>query len=726
MANKLYTTVLYKNVIETNPDDGSKGMIIDIMPTSANNELFLDKRTGELYIKNSFGDTIHWYGPDYNQPKYYAEDIYALGTNEKYILFLTNGGDLIVTTSPLDKPWTNKTIQLDENKIRFKASWGSYFNPNEPTTKFTGKIDINDPDNKNYNYYLELVEESGGLPILYIRRKTRDTIPFISNVWQTSAMWESLRTPYSIKIADSGDYALFDKAKDYNPNVTAKKSIIYEYQSYLINKNRPLNYNPFKILPLYFFMYYKNVKYDEFIIAKQKQQTNTDTGKLSNSYKSGRSLIFQANIDVKAYDWYGNRYFFDGWPFQFIGQEGYLPMGDPYIAGAAPSWGINVQKGTLIPLIKNEEKYCKKLEKNNYKECHDNWECNYYSAYRYSNLFPNPVKSAGYSAIGGIISHNNWKQLRDNISVLNRFTDNPTNFIAVAASDTYVYEYKNTRPRDFAFFGDDNGSKCGHDHNMCATSFFSTYQITSGATKWWTDGVSKFFDFVPTGAILATCANEFNPNITDGGVSITLKSLYDATKCNQVGGLNACSLDSGNLATDACFSYYKSQNDKSDGIPYDNTYLKFCEANNNWKRPEFSKLCACFIPDSALNDYIEDIISYVPEAQKDQAKSFLTDSVPCIFPNCSREGVDVLPRFKFNKSEKCKTNDFQLCLNSATITNSGDVGDINIEGVNDCVQSSFKGEETTPPPEKKQNNLAGIIIAFFVVLILAIILIKKA
>lgn len=711
-------TRLYRSDIETNPlDPEEKGVIINLLPSSPNRlySLFLDRKTGALYIKDTLGSTTHWYGPDYNQEKYYDGNLERLGDDKEYILFLTRGGDLIVLPSPVgETAYTNKTIIITGEK--FRASWPSFFKTHTP---FQGNTDINAADNSNYIYSLEL----GNDAILRINRTSVQTQTKIT-IWSTTYMWESFETPYSVRITTDNDFEYRIRNNEYLSN-NATTSIIYKYQEYLIPNNKPLDHTPFKILPLWFFLKYKNVMYDK------------DIGKLGGlkyySYDSPSSRFLYGEvccIGVKWYRYNSWRAFYDGCPFSFLGTEKYLPLGDPYMANVSVPWQDDWYdaKGFMVAVVKNDPIYSKLLTTKEYKPLHDAWKCDYPHDYRYSNWAPNSVDTGdGYNAIGGTISANNWKQGYSRMyayySGVNE-RDIAGGFVAAAVNSDYTYKYEKGIEALGWYFGEDDKSGCEHDHNMYATSPFHTYVIQSEASDWWF--LNKFFDLIPQGAITLACVKLFDLTIQDN----TAKRFIDVVepRCEAVTKLTGCTLESGNFTSAACIEFYRNQNnDPQNSTNYDGVFTKFCSLNDNWKKPEYQKLCACFIPESAYQQYIEDVIKYVPELQKAQARSNLTDAIPCVYAECSIGGSDVMPRFNFNKSKDCKANAFQLCLSSTNITNAGNIGDVNVEQVNECIQNTFSGgaESTTPAPKKQSTNWVGIIIALFVLIILSIILIKK-
>ena len=712
-------TRLYRSGIETNPlDPEEKGVIINLLPSSPNGlySLFLDRKTGALYIKDTLASTTHWYGPDYNQEKYYDGNLERLGDDKEYILFLTRGGDLIVLPSPVgETAYTNKTIIITGEK--FRSSWPSFFRTHAP---FQGNTDIDALDNSNYIYSLELGDDA----ILIINRTSVQT-QTKRPIWSTTYMWESFETPYSVRITKDDNFEYRITNDEYLGSNNATNSIIYQYQErYLIPNNKPLDHSPFKILPLWFFLKYKNVMYDKRTLGGLKYY----------SYSSGNTRVLYGEvggIGVKWYSYNGWRAFYDGCPFSFLGTEKYLPLGDPYMANVSTPWADDwgATKGFMVAVVKNDPIYSKPLKKTNYKALHDAYECNYQHDYQYTNWAPNSVDTGdGYNAIGGTISRNEWnegfyRRTYAYYSGVNE-TDIAGDFVAAAVNSNYTYKYEKGIAALGWYFGDDDRSGCYHDHNMYATSPFRTYVIQSGATDWWF--LDKFFDLIPQGAITLACAKLFDPVIQDN----TEKRFIDVVepRCDAVTKLTGCTLESGNFTSSECIEYYRNQNnDPQNSTNYDGVFTKFCSLNDNWKKPEYQKLCACFIPDSAYQQYIEDVIKYVPDPQKAQARSNLTDAIPCVYAECSIGGAAVMPRFNFNKSKDCKANAFQLCLSSTNITNAGNIGDVNVEQVNECIQNTFSGgaEPTTPAPKKTSTNWVSIIIALFVLIILSIILIKK-
>ena len=376
----------------------------------------------------------------------------------------------------------------------------------------------------------------------------------------------------------------------------------------------------------------------------------------------------------------------------FTGNESYLPMGDLVYPGQLfPS---NTNK-ILVVLVKNDEKYSFKIPTNAYT----NIACLSGSYKIISNSY-----NCNQCEILGSLTYN---------PVSGRPSYSTENLAAV--NNTFLYKIENELISQ---------SLCNFNtgNNLYAKNPFYNYTVNNSVTQ-----VAKLdcFDLLPASCILDLYTGDFSYG------EFTISDV----KANSVANL-ICSSNSSNFTDDLCINYYKTSIDSP--YNYDNRFFEFCNAKDtlgqfNYQNPYFKSICACYNPDEVYQDYINAILDGLPESQRKQIESIVSQPPPCFYPNCAVESIKAVPRWNFKRGERCVPNAVQTCINDVDIINQGQItGNISTNSIIDCLQQNIKTTPTDtpttqPPGTKKSSNTLWIVLAvvFIAILILYFTVFKK-
>lgn len=684
----MYKTNLY-GASEVKQNDNGDSVEINLPLTSDNGQFRLvmskvfanqQKTLGYIYIENTLNNDIYWFSADYNRKNF--NDSPDLGNDIR--LKLQNNGDLVVYSG------------TDTQKASFNSSWTSKYGTHKP---WTGGV-----DKKPYN--LKLTDKGK----LEIRDKNGAVI------WSTTYMWESEVTPFSIPLVstdEGGDFPIKYPSNFGLGNGTPDNSLIKTYYNqFYKGKDVPIDFKPFKIVSLGYLkdlgkaIDIQNISEGNGVLDIEKDPGSGDQG----------LFVFRTQLCFGPTDYF-------------------LPLGD--YSYFAKYTNYPDERNLLVCLIKNEEKYCKKLTKGNYAFQSDSYKCD--RATQFQLAVPQTIVQNQYVALGGIVGDN-----REDAN-LNRMNFD-SQFVMAAVNNDFLIEYpksypgfklvtkKDSRGRDYQE-PDGSGSNklwnigresstCDSDHYFWFTTPFGTWMLTSNNFNYFStiDSHNKFYDILPICVSLANCSGKFSLSVDGEKLSL------DVPKCISI-GIQNCSADSGNLPTQNCIDYFKYQNKITDqsSYNYNSEMTKFCIEKGKYQDPAYARLCACFLPTQVYQDYINTILEGLPQAQRDQVETALTQPAPCIYPACALESAETLPQYKFKRGESCTSNAYQFCISNKEIKLAADAdiaGNVSADTMINCIQQQFRSDGTpieggVDISKKKSSNTLWIILGIiFVVLII--------
>lgn len=684
----MYKTNLY-GVSEIKQNDNGDSVEISLPLTSDNGQFklvlkkenSLSKTLGYIDIVNTLNNDVYWSSADYNRENFNKSP--DLGNDIR--LKLQNNGDLVVYSG------------TDTQKASFNSSWTSTYGTHKP---WTGGA-----DKKPYN--LKLTDKGK----LEIKDKNGAII------WSTTYMWESYATPFSIPLVstdEGGDFPIKYPASFTLGNGSPDNSLIKTYYNqFYKGKDVPIDFKPFKIVS---FGYLLDINKIRFLNRASQGNGILD---IEKNPGSGNEGLFVFNNQICASP-----------------DDSYLPLGD---YGYLEKYDAGTQvRNVLVCLIKNEEKFCKKLTKGNYAFQSDSFECAR-SATQFQLAVPQTIVQNQYVALGGVVGN---ERVDAN---LNRMA-NDGNFVMAAVNNDFLIEYpesypgfklvtkKDSQGRDYQE-PDPSGSnklwnigrersRCDSDHYFWLTTPFGTWMLTSNNFNYFStiDSHNKFYDILPICVSLANCSGKFSLSVDGEKLSL------DVPKCISI-GIQNCSADSGNLPTQNCIDYFKYQNKITDqsSYNYNSEMTKFCIEKGKYQDPAFARLCACFLPTQVYQDYINTVLEGLPQAQRDQVETALTQPAPCIYPACSLESAETLPQYKFKRGESCTSNAYQFCISNKEIKLAADAdiaGNVSADTMINCIQQQFRSDGTpieggVDISKKKSSNTLWIILGIiFVVLII--------
>jgi hypothetical protein len=378
----------------------------------------------------------------------------------------------------------------------------------------------------------------------------------------------------------------------------------------------------------------------------------------------------------------------------FTGNESYLPIGDlAYPAASFPD-----TKNILVALIKNDERFSYKIPSNKYNTI----SCFSGNYKIISNSFScNECQVLGSFYISPSQSSSPYRNASENIA---------------AVVNTFLYKIENENFSNLAC--DFNSS-----NNLYSKTPFYTYTVNNTNLQ-----IANIdcYDLLPATCILELYTGDFSY----GEIKI------EDVKANAVSNI-ICNNNSSNFTDSLCLNYYKTSKDSQ--YNYDSRFFDFCSAkdtlgNFNYQNPYFKKICACYNPDEVYENYIKAIIEGLPESQRKQIESSVSQPPPCFYPVCSLESIEVVPRWNFKRGESCTDNAIQLCVSNVDIVNEGNItGNVSNNSMIDFFQQNISGGgggdggngdggnggTTSPPGTKKSSKALWIVLGvFFVVLII--------
>lgn len=642
---------------------------------------FNNKKLGYIQIVNNDNGEVYWISIDYNRTMF--ESSSDLGDN--IALRLQTDGNLVLFSVE------------DPTKACFASSVNSQYGTH---MAWNGGVE-------KKPYKLKLTDK-GKLEI-----KDKDDVV----IWKTTYMWESFSTPFSVDLIsenEAGSYP-FKYPKTVQGMGSVENSIVKEYyKQFYKNMDIPVDFQPFKLVPL---KYLLDIGKARFIQNAENRNGVVDIQKYSFEDEAFFSFAIQA--------------------CPLLG-DSYLPIGD--LGYVNPYEGnININN-SIVCLVKNDEKYSKMLYKEDFRLESDGEDCEYDDQFTFA--IPSSMDKNEYIAVGAVVgAYNDAAILRmtgsndyfnasvksDYLLKYNKSFPGPQLTTTVNQFDETVYSIDKSKANQTWLIGNES-SGCIAGHYFWMTTPFHTWMVASDNfdRNWGSmNSHNIFYDILPYNISLAICSGKFSPSIDGEKVSL------DNAKCNAV-ALIHCSADSGNLPSDRCISYYKYTNTIDNTPSYEDEFNKFCITQEKYKDPAFTKLCACFLPEKVYKDYFDEIVNGLPEEQREQLRSALTQPAPCIYPACKLLPPEVMPRFKFNTGEKCTDNAIQVCLNKTEIKTQGTIsGNVSTNTMINCLQQNIKTTPTdtptdkptdkptnTPGTKKSSNTLWIILGVVFVVLII--------
>ena len=710
----LYKTNLF-GISEVGQPQDSSNVRIPLPLVSDNGQFELTlvpiDNKGILKITNKVSNQLYWNSKDYNTLVFNNPAAYGLsgniGTNIE--LVLQNNGDLVIRTKIEDvKAFSNPCFSLSQNST------------------FSSHMIWSEGD-RTGPFKIKLTDEG----ILELKNKN-DVV-----IWKTTYMWESMDTPFSIDILDKDEsttktpISFLSKMLYKNDGVSGPldDSIIKQYYDKKFkNTNLPVDFSPFKIVPFEFLKY----------IGKTSYHVGGDGNILRNTMivdKGGDG--YEAILDMSR-------------SMNFQGNENYLPLGDPFFRRTR---GDNISLDlvlmelqqmffSFVLLVKNEDKYCNKETKSKYKWVSDNYKCkfgnpNFFNLWYPTDMsyfLPNNIKTGSNYAIGAVTGRETAGG--NNSSIIRPGTPSGDIFIAASVNAKYLIEYENINPKSSDsewFLGeyytqtDDNGNYCENDFGFWCTSPWGTWALASNASGWYSENTfNKFFDFIPEAAALDMALGNFIPTIAGEKITLSKENIYGIAT-------DLC-INNKQLNSKSCIDFYRSLRNSPETFDYSRLITDYCASNDLYKTDAYKRICACHYPTEVYEKYIKDILEGIPEAQRKQVEASLTQPAPCIYPACSLESIEVIPRWNFSRGENCNDDTYQICINKTDVVNEGTIGgNVVTQSMIDCLQQNIKttptDTPTTVPPgtKKSSNNTLWIIlgVVFVVLIILYFTVFKK-
>lgn len=387
-------------------------------------------------------------------------------------------------------------------------------------------------------------------------------------------------------------------------------------------------------------------------------------------------------------------------PFYFVnftGNENYLPIGELAYPGAEGTTFPSDTNKILVALIKNDEKYSFKIPTSDYY----NIDCNFSSI---SHKIIRNTYNCNQCEVLGCLTRNR---------TLGRPSNSTENLAAVV--NTFLYKIEDAKLLAF--------SSCYLITPLLSKTPFYTYTVNLGV-----DDIPKpkndCFDLLPATCILDLYTGEFSY------AQFTISDVQANAVANII-----CNSNSSSFTDDLCINYYKTSIDSP--YNYDSRFFEFCKAKDtlgqfNYQNPYFKSICACYNPDQVYQDYINQILEGLPEEQRKQLESAVSQPPPCFYPACAVESINSVPRWNFKRGDRCTDNAIQVCLNKNDIKIEGTLtGDVSTDSIINCLQQNIRDSPTTPPPggngTKKSSNTLWIVlgIVFVVLIILYFTVFKK-
>jgi len=653
-----------------------------------------------LRIKNKDNNDIYWNSKDYNTDMFYNPGNFGISP-------IVNESDVIVLQLQSDG---NLVLRSEQNITLscFASSVNSKYGTHKPL--------VGGPDRKPYSVKLT---NKGKLEI---KDKNGDI------TWSTTYMWESYETPFSvdlISVDEAGTYP-FKYPKTTLGMGSVENSIVKEYyKRFYKNMDIPVDFQPFKLVPL---LYLLNIGKARFIDNAENGNGILDIDKTGSG---NDEALFSFPIQVCP-----------------LLTDAYLPIGDlGYVEPFEDKPNIN---NSIVCLVKNDEKYSKMLYKEDFRIESDSFECDRPTQFRLG--IPTSMDKNEYIAVGAVVGVYRLDDDGNPVPILRMAGSN--DYFCAAVKNDYLLKYNKTFPGPKLKYNEakmieepdrsnsnqlwvigGEASGCHSDHEFWMSTPFQTWMVSSNNFNFWSslNSHNVFYDILPYNVSLAICSGKFSPSIDGEKVSL------NNANCNAL-ALTHCSADSGNLPSDRCISYYKYTNTIDNTPSYEDEFNKFCITKEKYKDPAFTKLCSCFLPEKVYKDYFDEIVNGLPEEQREQLRSALTQPSPCVYPACKLLPPEVMPRFKFNTGEKCTDSAIQVCLSKTEIKVEGEgsiTGNVSPSTMINCLQQNIKttptDTPTTAPPggngttKKSSSNTLWIVlgVVFVVLIILYFTVFKK-
>ena len=676
----------------------------ELISEKANRRIFFSYAPSAiLRIKKKDNGDIYWNSRDYNTAMFYNPGTFGISPvvndSDTIVLQLQSDGNLVLRSA--ENPTLACFVSSVNSKYSTHMTW-------------TGG-----PEKKPYS--VKLTNEG----ILEVRDKANAV------VWKTTYMWESLETPFSKFIRDA-DFI------EEESKIKYADSLIYKYMKKLDTENRPMNLTPFKILPLSFL---------------------NDLGRVANleqlSKDNKKSLFTLSYTDEGIHDYFDFTY-----QLYFSSNDKYVSIGDPFYKSSAyvtkqydtdiDEYG-NVSgltyytidntpaynnKQIIVALVKNDPKYSKPLE-------NPKWTSDTYKCSKIANAQLNAFKDGNGNSnfiqfyTSPTIDESSLGETYTFLGSGTKYANLSRDFFS-GVNKKYLLEYNGKSSTSRYNIGTEHSS-CINNHNIWMTTPFSTYMINSSGSDWSnSNSHDVFYDLVPEQALLEICLNKFTFTYEDlNGDDKVLDSKSLLSKCNAFIANDYCT--GSNIATQDCIKYFKQFSNDPNSYNYDNKFFEFCTQNDNYNKPEYKRLCACYNPDEVYQDYVQTILDGIPEEQRNLVESTLSQPPPCIYPACSLESIEGMPRWNFKRGENCTENAYQFCITNNDIVNEGTInGNLTVNSMINCIQQNIKTTDTpttdtpttappnTSPPggngdgsKKSSSNTLWIVLAVvFVVLII--------
>jgi hypothetical protein len=432
---------------------------------------------------------------------------------------------------------------------------------------------------------------------------------------------------------------------------------------------------------------------------------------------------------------------FDFGQMLFTGDEPYLPLGDCMIR-----WETSQ---TWVVLVKNESKYCTKIDDGSWKRITVSRGCNGTNVYWSTRAIENDNRNynGDYKSVGDIFVTGDsewwWTNTNTASKIGGSWGEQKRVFAAVDSRYLSVNNNFNRDTQSVTIAALNGDYSCRFRMRFTATSPFNTFNINgddAGLNRDFNTSWPKymFFDIAPRALISSCCSNTLLEGINPSSCG----SWTDPTS-------NSCKIAMGKycqndtLKQGSCMKFCKTND-------CDNELEKFCNAGTyaeqKKKYTENKELCSCFMPRTFYQKFDEEYYAKMGPSGKKLVDLLKASGVYGGLPECSnlqcKFGGTTIQHSTF-KQGSCPNIQIQNCINDAATNNKGTIkaGTIDSSQTNNCVQqsttnassssspskSNLNSSGNTQPPSTKSNTtlyliIGGIILLLIIILVLILVL----
>lgn len=511
------------------------------------------------------------------------------------------------------------------------------------------------------------LRDSSGAPKLF-NKMNSDNKSFFYNIDYLSKD----ETIYDINLSENNIRNVFDgkggRVVDYNMKIPSTSNSVSKHL-------KSMDLYPFRIINLMALLYYYQIDYRY------------------ESYLKGTSTDYLYRI-VKI---------------KCTGEEDYLPVGDIIFPMNMPAENVPVL------LIKNDSKYCTRIDNSDWKWLGDSYDCknyfftspplkqSYYYIDNYDNYKNDYVVMGSitkklddtndnkyvYAAVKKKYLSKNFKNAFKEyylgyLNCYHRFHtaySNPFFNFRMATTTSSLENYEKKYKEEF----DNPISTIVGAVTGAATSAISTFTDSTSPSIYNADAISPmvlmssqngYYDIIPE-ILIAKCCSDNLPSEISRNLYCGNYEKTDDNNCSD-SIRNICSDNNSKLLDDDIIAYFKKQ----DVSFKDNMLQTFCQNDSNRNLPNFNKACSCFLSRDEYIRWRDNLLKNLDQTSSVYLKIIQGEiKPPCDYPDCVASNVKPYG----SKGSDCSQN-IQFCLTKSNVDSGvSSNSPVTTQQANNCV-----------------------------------------